>query len=94
MTSFEPPPFKPAESLIQLKRSLREMRPLAERGGGFDLQGRRVIEWGCDEHVITVRIARRPSQAPEWDTQVVKNAADQRKCIDEVRKRLALWMQE
>jgi hypothetical protein len=94
MSLFEPPPFKPAESLVQLKRSLRDMRPLAERGDNFELQGPRVVELRCDDSVITVRIARRALRSPDWDTQVVRNGADLRKCVDEVRKRLVAWTEE
>jgi hypothetical protein len=91
---FAPPPFKPADALPQLKRSLRELRPLAERGEGFELQGMRVIELRSDASVITVRLARRQSRTPEWDSLVLKNSADVRKCVDEVKKRLARWTEE
>ncbi|HEX6706343.1 MAG TPA: hypothetical protein VF169_16405 [Albitalea sp.] len=92
--SFAPPPFKPAEALLQLKRSLREQKPLAERGEGFELQGMRVIELDSDASTITVRLAKRQSRTPEWDRVVLKNSADVRKCVDEVRKRLARWTEE
>ena len=94
MSLFEPPPFKPADSLLQLKRSLRDMRPLAERGDAFELQGQRVVELRCDDSFITVRLARRALRSPEWDTLVIKNGAELRKCVDEVKKRLVLWTEE
>jgi hypothetical protein len=94
MSLFAPPPFKPAESLLQLKRSLRDMRPLVERGDGFDLQGQRVIELRCDDSFIAVRIARKALRSPEWDTLVIKNGADLRKCVDEAKKRLVQWTEE
>jgi hypothetical protein len=94
MSLFDAPPFKPAESLLQLRRSLRDMRPLAERGDGFDLQGQRVIELRCDDSFITARIARKALRSPEWDTVVIKNGADLRKCVDEVKKRLVQWTEE
>ena len=31
---------------------------------------------------------------PEWDTVVLKGAADTRKLVDEVKKRLARWERE
>jgi hypothetical protein len=93
-SSFAPPPFKPAEALIQLKRSLRDLRPLAERGNGFDLQGKRVIELEHDDSTLTVRFAKRHSATPEWDRLVLKNGADLRKCVDEAKKRLARWTEE
>ncbi len=94
MSLFAPSPFNPADSLLQLKRSLRDMRPLVERGEGFDLQGQRVIELRSDDSFITVRIARKALRSPERDTQVLKNGADLRKCIDEVKKRLVKWTEE
>ncbi|WP_280154262.1 hypothetical protein [Piscinibacter sp. XHJ-5] len=91
---FAPPAFKPADALLQLKRSLRDLKPLAERGEGFELQGMRVIELSSDASTITVRLARRQSRTPEWDRLVLKNSADVRKCIDEARRRLARWTEE
>jgi hypothetical protein len=89
-----PPAFRPAEALPLLKRSLRELRPLAERGDGFELNGLRVIELQADETTIAVRLAKRPARTPEWDRLVLKNGADVRKCVDEVRKRLVRWMED
>jgi len=94
MSLFEPPPFKPADALVQLKRSLRDLRPLAERGDTFELQGQKVLELRSDASFITVRIARRALRSPEWDTLVIKSGADQRKCVDEVKKRLVAWTEE
>jgi hypothetical protein len=91
---FAPPEFRPADSLIQLKRSLRDLRPLAERGDNFELQGQPVIELRCDDSAITARVARRALRSPEWDTLVLKNGADLRKCVDEVKKRLVRWTEE
>ena len=91
---FAPPPFRAADALQQLKRSLRELRPLAARGEGFELQGMRVIELRGDDSFITVRLAKRQARTPEWDSIVLKNNADVRKCVDEVKKRLARWTEE
>ena len=91
---FAPPPFKAAEALLPLKRSLRELRPLAERGEGFELQGQRVVELQADETTISVRLAKRPAQSPEFDRLILRNSADVRRCVDEVKKRLARWTEE
>ena len=91
---FAPPPFKPAEALQQLKRTLRDLRPLAERGEGFELHGQRVVELKADAGTIAVKLARRPAQVPDWDRFVLKNSADVRKCVDEVKKRFAHWTEE
>ena len=94
MDDFLPPPFKPADALVQLRRSLRDLRPLAERGEGFELNGMRVVELRSDASAITVRLARRAARTPDWDNLVLKNSADVRKCVDEVKKRLARWTEE
>jgi hypothetical protein len=91
---FAPPAFKAAEALIGLKRSLRDLRPLVERGEGFELQGQRVIELASDDNTITVRFAKRQARSPEWDKLVLKNGADVRKCVDEAKKRLVRWTEE
>jgi hypothetical protein len=91
---FAPPAFRPDEALIQLKRSLRDLRPLVERGSGFELQGMRVIELEHDALTVTVRLAQRQSRTPQWDKLVIKSSADLRKCVDEARKRLARWTEE
>ena len=71
---FAPPPFKPDEALLQLKRSLRGLRPLAERGEGFELQGQRVIGLAVAGPTIVVRLAKRAARSPEWDKQVLKSS--------------------
>ena len=90
---FAPPPFNPDNALLQLKRSLRDLK-LAERGNGFELRGKRVVELAVDGAQINARLARRLMLTPQWDTQAVKSAADQRKLLDEVKKRLARWEHE
>ena len=90
---FAPPPFKPDEALVQLKRSLHALQ-LAERGNGFELRGKRVLELQVDGPALTARIARKLALTPEWDRQVIQSAPDPRKLIDEVKKRLARWERE
>ena len=92
---FAPPPFKAAEALVGLKRQLRELRPLAERGTGqdasYELRGQQVIALALDGSKIAARIAKRPAIVPEWESRAIANAADLRKFVDEARKRLARW---
>lgn len=90
---FTPPPFKPAEALVTLKRALRDLG-LAERGASFELRGKRVLELAVEDVTIGARIARRLQLTPEWDTLVLTGAADTRKLLDEVKKRLARWERE
>ena len=40
------------------------------------------------------KLARRLMLTPEWDRIAVKSAAEQRKLVDEVKKRLARWEHE
>jgi len=90
---FAPPPFKPEEALVTLRRSLRDLG-LAERGAGFELRGKRVLELVAEESAIRTRIARRLMLTPEWDAMTIAGAADTRKLVDEVKKRLARWERE
>lgn len=90
---FDPPPFKPDEALVQLRRSLRECR-LVERGLVYELRGKRVVELEAAAGAIQARIARRPMLTPEWDRVTVKSATEQRKLVDEVKRRLARWEHE
>ena len=90
---FAPPPFKPEDALLQVKRSLRDLK-LAERGNGFELRGKRVVELSSDSNAITARLARKLALTPQWDTVLVKSTSDQRKLVDDVKKRLARWDQE
>ena len=90
---FAPPPFKPDDALAQVKRALRDLK-LAERGNGFELRGKRVVELALNEGAITVRLARKLALTPQWDTQTVKTTAEQRKLVDEVKRRLARWEHE
>lgn len=91
---FAPPPFRPDEALVQLKRSLRELRPLAERGNGFELQGRRVIELDIDGATLVARVAKRPAHTPEWEHRTLKNGADVRRLVDDIKRQLARWSDE
>ena len=90
---FAPPPFKPDDALAQIKRALRDLK-LAERGNGFELRGKRVVELAVDGASITARLARKLALTPQWDTQTVKATAEQRKLVDEVKRRLLRWDQE
>ena len=87
------PPFRPDAALESLRRTLRDLR-LAERGAGFDLRGKRVVELAVEGDAIAARLARRLMNTPEWDRLSVRSAADQRKLVDEVKKRLARWESE
>jgi hypothetical protein len=93
VTGFALPPFKPDEALVQIKRSLRDLK-LAERGKGFDLRGRPVLELSVDDAEVQVRVARKPALTPEWDRLTVQSAADLRKLIEDIKRRLQRWERE
>ncbi len=73
-----------------MKRALRDSK-LAERGPGFELRGKRVAELVVNGPAIDARLARRLAMTPEWDRRTLKNAAEQRQWLDELKKRLARW---
>lgn len=90
---FAPPPFNAEQSLLQLKRSLRDLK-LAERGNGFEIRGKPVAEFEADGALIRARLARRLMMTPEWDCFEIKSAPEQRKCVDELKKRLERWARD
>jgi hypothetical protein len=90
---FVLPDFKADNALAQIKRSLRDNK-LTERGNAFELRGKRIVELTLEVDGIAVRLARKLAMAPEWDRLGVKNANEQRKLLDEVKKRMARWASE
>jgi hypothetical protein len=90
---FAPPPFNADNALVAIKRALRDMK-LAERGNAYELRGKRVVELALDDGRISAKLARRLTLTPEWDRVAVASATEQRKLLDEVKKRLAKWENE
>jgi hypothetical protein len=90
---FAPLPFNADNALITIKRALRDMK-LAERGNTYEMRGKRVVELAVEGAAINARLARRLMLTPEWDRVAVKSAAEQRKLLDEVKKRLSKWENE
>jgi hypothetical protein len=90
---FAPPPFNAEHALQQIKRSLRDAK-LAERGPGFELRGKRVAELVVTGGAIDARLARKLALTPEWDKSTLKTSADQRKWLDELKKRIERWDRE
>jgi hypothetical protein len=92
---FAPPPFNAADGLERIKRALRDMRQLSERGAArFDWKGLPAVEAAVDGKLIRVRIAKRPQRTPEWDIRTLADGADVRHWIDDARKRIARWSEE
>ena len=92
-SGFAPPLFEAGEALTQIKRKLRDLK-LTERGNGFDLRGKPVLELVPGEAQINVRIARKLALTPEWDRLLVNSSASQRKLIDDIKRRLERWERE
>ena len=92
---FAPPAFKPADALVQLRRQLRELRPLTERAGGepvrFELGGLPALELRVTGDTIEARVARKLARSPDWALHTLKNSADVRKLLDDLKKRVANW---
>jgi hypothetical protein len=91
--SMAAPAFRAPSALETLKRSLRDAR-LAERAGGFELKGRRLIELSLDGERIAARIAQRPALTPTWDTRSISNHHELRRFQDEVKRRMARWQDD
>jgi hypothetical protein len=90
---FALPAFHADHALVQLKRSLRDLK-LAERTGGFELKGKVVLQAALEDGAIVVKLAKRLSLTPEWDSLRVRSGADQRKLLDDVKRRLERWQRE
>jgi hypothetical protein len=88
---FAPPAFKPDEALIQLKRALRDLRGLNERGDQFEWKGFPVLSLEIQGPTLRVKVAKRPAHTPEWEMRTLKNSADVRKLGDELKTRVARW---
>jgi len=93
-TGFAPPPFRPADALVLLKRQLRELKPLTERGDRYEIKGRPVIRLTASGDVIEAALARRPATSPEWATERLAASPDVRRFVDTVKKRLQQWERE
>lgn len=88
---FALPPFKPDEALVQLRRTLRGLGGLSERGAQFEWKGRPVVKLAVDDGHIAARLARKPISTPEWESRTLANGADVRKFGDDVKQRVARW---
>jgi hypothetical protein len=86
-----PPPFDAAASLVALRRQLRELKPLAERGARFEIRGQSVIELVAGDGRIAARLARRPARVTDWTAHANTSAAELRRVVDDVRQRLPRW---
>lgn len=98
---FALPPFKADEALVKLRRDLRELKALSEKGTGdlvrFEWKSAPAIELSLaqgDKPALAVSLAKRPSQRPEWRKQTLASSAEVRKWLDEVKRSLKRWDDE
>ena len=89
-----PPPFDGAAALVALKRQLRDLKPLTERGARYEIKGRPVLELVAEDAAIVVRLAKRPATAPQWNTTRLASSLDLRRFVDDMKKQLKAWEAE
>lgn len=88
---FAAPAFKADEALARLRRELRDAG-LTEREGRFERQGQ---AWAraaltADGQSLAVAVVKKPSrQSPEWLSRTVRDSAQVRDFVADVKKRLA-----
>lgn len=88
---FAPPPFRAADALATLRRTLRDLK-LVEREGTFEWRAQPIAQLALEnEASIRARIVKRPARSPEWETRLLRSHADLRKLADELKQRIARW---
>ncbi len=88
---FAAPPFKPDEALAGLRRSLRELG-LAERAGIWERRGSAIAKAALDGAALAVAVVHKPSRnSPQWQSKTLKNSADVRDFVADLKRRLAGW---
>ncbi len=101
---FALPAFKPEEALVKLRRDLRELKPLVEKGTGavvrFEFKGQPAVELSLVDgdkpgsQVIAASVAKRPSQRPEWASSKLASSAEVRKWLEQLKLSLKRWDDE
>ena len=87
---FAPPPFKAAQALVEMRRTLLEWR-LQERGGNFEHQGQALLSLSLDATggAICARHAQRSARGLRWTELNLRNSAEVRRLLDEVKRQLS-----
>ena len=84
-------PFDAAEALQKLQRSLRDLG-LIERAGRFERRGIAMARAVIDGMTIRAARVKRPARnSPEWAERVLRNSADARDFVADLKKQLAQW---
>jgi hypothetical protein len=88
---FAPPPFQPDAALQTLRRELRALG-LDERTGRFERRGMPIARAAVDGAVLRAARVKRPSRSsPEWLDKALKNSADVRSFVADLKQQLVLW---
>lgn len=89
---FAPPPFSAASGVERIRRALRELRSLSERGAArFDWRGQPAVEVVADGAVIRVRLAKHPLRSGEWQLKTLSDGAMVRHWIEDAQRQIARW---
>lgn len=97
---FALPPFKADEALVKLRRDLRELRALSEKGAGaqlrWDWKGHAAVELALsdDGKAIAAGLAKQPSSRPQWHRRQIASSGDARQWLDELKRALKRWDDE
>lgn len=88
---FAPPPFKPDEGLVRLRRELRDLG-LQERDGVMERRGQALVRARIEGATLVVSAVREPARSPQWSTdKVLKNSAELRDFLAHVKTQLSRW---
>ena len=88
---LEAQPFDAAEALQKLQRGLRDLG-LIERAGRFERRGVAMARAVIDGMTIRAARVKRPARnSPEWAERVLRNNADARDFVADLKKQLAQW---
>ena len=88
---FAPPPFRPDEALLRLKRELRDLG-LSERDGVFERRSIALARVRIDGAQLAAAVVRKPSRtSPQWLPRVLADNAAVRDFIGELKKQLREW---
>lgn len=87
---FAPPPFKPDEALQRARRELRDAG-LTEREGRFERAGQAIARIAVDGATLKAGVVERPGRSPEWTEKTLRDSAQLRDWIADVKKKLARW---
>jgi hypothetical protein len=85
---FALPPFKPVEALERLQRDLRALG-LTQRGTLYERRGQAWVQAEVIESVLRVALARGAARNPVWQRRELKDSAQVRDFVTEVKRLLA-----